>query len=65
MKFVQSRESQNRLERKGSKSTKKGVGDMSNLNFSINYDKTKSKETEEHTIQNKGGKSQGGLPILK
>ena len=50
VKFVQSRESQNRLERKGSKSTRKGARELNNLNCSINYDKTNSKETKKHIV---------------
>lgn len=65
VKFFQSRDSQNGLDRKGSKSTRKTVSELNNLNCSINFEKTKSKETEDNTFQNKGGKSQGGLPNFK
>ncbi|XXG59147.1 hypothetical protein AAC387_Pa04g1277 [Persea americana] len=65
VKFVQSWDNHNGLERKGIKSTMKGVKELHNLNYSINYEKTKSKESEDNTVQDRGGKSQGGLPSFK
>lgn len=63
--FVQRRESQNRIERKENKFIRKGVRELNDLNCSINYDKSKSKESEDGTAQKKGGKIQGSLPIIK
>eukprot|EP00268_Persea_americana_P023413 TRINITY_DN23025_c1_g2_i1.p2 TRINITY_DN23025_c1_g2~~TRINITY_DN23025_c1_g2_i1.p2 ORF type:complete len:115 (-),score=22.77 TRINITY_DN23025_c1_g2_i1:136-480(-) len=56
VKVVQGRERQNRVERKGSKSMRKGVRELNNLNCSINYDKA---------IQRKGDKTKGAFPSSK